>query len=176
MDKYFTLWLTGLPCSGKTTIAKELEKKLKKKGVAIAHLDGDDVRKGLNSDLGFSTKDRHENLRRVGHVSELFNQKGNYVIASFVSPLEEYRFLLKNTIQNMKLVYVKAPIEECIKRDVKGMYARAMDGEIKDFTGISAPFEEPKNPDLVVYTDEESVKESVEKIYREFWGSIKTNL
>jgi adenylylsulfate kinase len=168
-DKYFTLWLTGLPCSGKTTIAEELEKKLKKEGFPVAHLDGDDVRRGLNSDLGFSKEDRHENLRRIGYVSELFNQKGNYVIASFVSPLEEYRALLKDTISDFKLVYVNTPLEECVKRDVKGMYAKALRGEMKGFTGIDAPFEEPKDAGLIVYTKEESLQESVEKIYQKFF-------
>jgi len=170
-NEYFTLWLTGRPCSGKTTIAEALEKKLRDEGLPVAHLDGDDVRKGLCSDLGFSKEDRNENLRRIGHVSKLFNRKGNYVLASFVSPLEEYREMLDGIIDNFKLVYVNAPLEECIKRDVKGMYAKALKGEMKGFTGIgkNAPFEEPKRADLVVYTDREKLEESVERVYWRFF-------
>lgn len=171
-NEYFTLWLTGRPCSGKTTIAEALEKKLKVEEFPVAHLDGDDVRKGLCSDLGFSKEDRNENLRRIGHVSKLFNRKGNYVLASFVSPLEEYREMLDGIIDNFKLVYVNASLDECIKRDVKGMYAKALKGEMPGFTGVDskAPFEEPKNADFTVYTDKESLDESVERIYRRFFG------
>lgn len=160
-----TLWLTGLPCSGKTTIAKRLEKELENKGYKVAHLDGDDVREGLNKDLGFSREDRKENLRRIAHIAELLDEKANidFVIASFVSPRNEYREMIKNIIKNMKLIYVKCSVEECERRDVKGMYKKARNGEIDKFTGISAPFEEP-NADLIVDSENEEIETCVNQI------------
>jgi adenylyl-sulfate kinase len=164
MRKNFTIWLTGLPCSGKTTIAEILEKRLKNKGFTVAHLDGDDVRKKLNKDLGFSNADRRENLRRVAHVCQLFNDKGFVVISSFVSPTDEFRKMIKEIIDNLVLIYVKCSVEECEKRDVKGMYKKARDGEIENFTGISAPFEVPEDYDVVVDSENSSVEECVDKI------------
>jgi len=163
-----TIWLTGLPCSGKTTIAKRLKEELDNRGFKTVHLDADDIRNKLNSDLGFSPADRKENLRRVAHVAKLFNDNGNFVIASFVSPNEEYRRMIKEVIGNFKLVFVKCRLEVCEKRDVKGMYKKARTGEIHDFTGISAPFEEPPDAEIVVNTEystvEECVKEVLDKI------------
>ncbi|MFA6130313.1 MAG: adenylyl-sulfate kinase [Candidatus Omnitrophota bacterium] len=163
-----TLWLTGLPCSGKTTIAKRLKEELDNRGFKTVHLDADDIRNKLNADLGFSPEDRKENLRRVAHVAKLFNDNGNFVIASFVSPSEEYRRMIKEVIGNFKLVFVKCRLEVCEKRDVKGMYKKARAGEINDFTGISAPFEEPSDAEIVVDTEystvEECVKEVLDKI------------
>jgi adenylylsulfate kinase len=159
-----TIWITGLPCSGKTTIAKRLEGELLNRGYRVAHLDGDDVRQKLNSDLGFSPEDRRENLRRIAHVAQLFNEKGNFVIASFVSPTNEYRRMIRSIIENMKLVYLKCSIEECERRDTKEMYQKARTGEIKEFTGISAPFEEPENPDLVLDTEKLDPEECVKRI------------
>jgi adenylyl-sulfate kinase len=163
-DKNFTIWLTGLPCSGKTTIAKKLKQKIENIGYKIVHLDGDDVRQGLNSDLGFSKKDRNENLRRISHVAELFNEKSCPVIASFVSPTNDYRKMIRKIINNIILIYVNCSVRECEKRDVKGMYKKARKGEIKKFTGISAPFESPKNPEIIVDTEKQNLDESVEII------------
>ena len=163
-----TLLLTGLPCAGKTTLAKRLKDELDNHGFKTVHLDADDVRNKLNADLGFSPEDRKENLRRVAHVAQLFNENGNFVIASFVCPVEEYRAMMKETIANFKTVFVKCSLEVCEQRDVKGMYKKAKKGEIKDFTGVSAVFEEPSCADIVVDTEhsgiEACVKEIVEKL------------
>jgi len=159
-----TLWLTGLPCAGKTTIAKRLKEELDNRGYYTNHLDGDDVRGALNEDLGFTPEDRKENLRRIAHVSKLFNKNGTFVIASFVSPTNELRNMIKSIVENFKLVYVKCSLKECEKRDVKGMYKRARTGEIPQFTGVSAPFEEPKNPDIVVDTENSNLEECVKQI------------
>jgi adenylyl-sulfate kinase len=159
-----TLWLTGLPCSGKTTLAKRLKEELDNRGYQAVHLDADDVRNELNADLGFSPQDRHENLRRISHVAKLFNENGNFVVASFVSPSNEYRKMIRGIIGNFKLVFVKCCLKVCEERDVKGMYKKAKSGEIKDFTGISAPFEEPLDADIVVDTEKSSVEDCVRKI------------
>lgn len=164
-----TLWLTGLPCAGKTTLAKRVKEELDNRGYNTVHLDGDDVRGELNEDLGFSPEDRKENLRRVAHVARLFNQNGIFVIASFVSPTNKLREMIKEIVDNFKLVYVKCDLGICEQRDIKGMYRRARLGEIPEFTGISAPFEEP-NADIVVDTQvnndnvEECVKIIVDKL------------
>lgn len=158
----YTLWLTGLPCSGKTTIAKELVKK-----IDAYHIDGDRVRGGLTKDLGFSEEDRYENLRRVAEVCLMLNKAGVDVVATFISPTEQVRGMVQDIIEGYSdfiLVHVKCSLDICEKRDVKGMYAKARLGEIKEFTGVSAPYEEPENPDFVVDTDTESVKESVNRI------------
>jgi len=166
MEKNFTIWLTGLPCSGKTTIAKSLKAELINRGYNTVHLDGDDVRENLNEDLGFTEKDRYENLRRVAHVARLFNKNKNLVIASFISPTKRMRDMIKKIIGNMKLVYIKCSLETCKKRDVRGMYKKASLGEIKNFTGISAPFEEPK-ADITVDTENNDLKKCVQKILDE---------
>lgn len=159
-----TLWLTGLPCSGKTTIAKRLKEELDNRGFKAVHLDADDIRTKLNADLGFSSQDRKENLRRVAHVAKLFNNNGNFVIASFVSPQEEYRRMAKEITGNFKLVFVKCSPQACEKRDVKGMYKKARAGEIKDFTGVSAPFEEPLDAEIIIDTECSSVEECVSEL------------
>ena len=159
-----TLWLTGLPCSGKTTLAKRLKEELDNRGYKTVCLDGDDVRGRLNADLGFSEKDRNENLRRIAHIAELFNKNGNFVIANFVSPSNKFRNMVKDIVTNLKLVYVNCSVGECEKRDVKGMYKKARKGEIKEFTGVSAPFEAPDNPDIVVDTEDEDVESCVKQI------------
>jgi len=159
-----TLWFTGLPCSGKTTLSRRLKEELDNRGFKTVHLDADDIRNKLNADLGFSPADRKENLRRVAHVAELFNENGNLVIASFVSPAEEYRQMAKEIIGNFKLVFVKCSPKTCEERDVKGMYKKARNGQIKDFTSVSAPFEEPANPDIVVDTEHSSLEECVSEI------------
>lgn len=159
-----TLWFTGLPCSGKTTLSKRLKDELNNRGFKIVHLDADDIRGKLNRDLGFSPEDRKENLRRVAYVSKLFNENGNFVVTSFVSPTNEYRKMIKEIIGNFKLVFVKCSPKICEERDVKGMYKKARNGEIKDFTGVSAPFEEPLDADIVVDTERNSIEDCVKEI------------
>lgn len=162
-----TLWLTGLPCSGKSTLGKRLKEELDNKGFKTVHFDADDVRGKLNSDLGFSEKDRIENLRRIAHVAKLFNDNGVFVIASFVSPTERMRRMVKEIIGNMKLVYVKCDVKTCEKRDMKGMYKKARQGLIKDFTGVSAPFEAPKRPDVMIDSGRNTLEFCLNKILKE---------
>ena len=156
------LWFTGLSGSGKSTLAKALHKRLFDKGYQVYMLDGDNIRNGLNRDLGFSPEDRSENIRRVGEVAALFAQAGVIVISSFISPYREdrrrVRAMLPEAFHN---IYIKASVEACEKRDVKGLYKKARAGEIKEFTGISAPYEEPLNPDLVIDTEMLSMEASV---------------
>ncbi len=159
-----TIWFTGLPCSGKTTLAAALKEELDKKGYRTVHLDGDVVRAGINKGLGFSPDDRRENLRKVAHMARDLNHGGTVVIASFVSPTNELREMVREIIGSLWLVYVKCGLEECKKRDVKGMYQKALRGEIKEFTGISASFEEPDDADVVVDTERGDVKYCVDKI------------
>jgi len=166
--KPFTpLWLTGLPCSGKTTLAKRLKEVLDKRGLRVVHLDGDDLRNKLNADLGFSSQDRKENLRRAAHICNLFRDSGTFVIASFVSPKEEYRLMVKDIIGHFKLVYVKCSPQVCKERDVKGMYAKARKGEIVEFTGESSLFEEPAHADIIVDTEHHSIEECVHNLLAE---------
>lgn len=148
------IWLTGLSGSGKTTLAIGLERYLYEKGILAYVLDGDNVRTGINSDLHFSEKDRNENIRRIAEISKLFVNCGIITINSFVSPTEELRQIAKSIVgeKDFFLVYVNTPVEVCEKRDTKGLYAKARKGEIKNFTGISAPFEAPPTPDLVINT------------------------
>jgi len=171
-----TLWLTGLPCAGKTTLAKRLKEELDNRGYNTTHLDGDDVRGALNADLGFSEDDRKENLRRIAHVARLFNKSGMFVIASFVSPTNELRAMIKDIIENFKLVYVKCDVEECEKRDVKGMYKRARLGEIPEFTGVSAPFDEPEGADITVDTKKYDVEECIGIVLNELNVEKKTRV
>ena len=159
-----TLWLTGLPCSGKTTLSKRLNEELNNRGFKAVHLDADDIRSKLNVDLGFSPEDRKENLRRVAHVAKLFNKNGNFVIASFVSPINEVREMARNIIGNFNLVFIKCSLSICERRDVKGMYKKARADEIEEFTGISAPFEEPLDADIVVDTEHDDIETCVRKI------------
>lgn len=166
-----TIWLTGLPCSGKTTLAVALKKELDSNGYKTVHLDGDVLRAGANKDLGFSSNDRRENLRRTACMARDLSHQGNLVIASFVSPTNELRDMVRGIIGSMRLVYVKCGLEECKKRDVKGMYQKAMRGEIKEFTGISAPFEEPERADIVVDTENNNIENCVKQILREVFSS-----
>jgi adenylylsulfate kinase len=159
------VWFTGLSGSGKTTIAKEAEKILYEMGHMTMLLDGDNVRAGINNNLGFSPEDRHENIRRIAEAAKLFLDCGIITLCCFVSPTEELRQLAANIIgpEDFIEVYINTPIEECERRDVKGLYAKARKGEIPDFTGISAPFEPPVNPALEIKTagrrEEDCVKE-----------------
>ncbi|MFX1316557.1 MAG: adenylyl-sulfate kinase [Promethearchaeota archaeon] len=158
--KGFTLWFTGLPCSGKTVLANAVADELRKKGMKVERLDGDIVRKSLTRDLGFTEEDRNMNIERVTFVAKLLTRNGVAVLASFVSPYNKIRAYSRKEIGNYILVYVKCSLEECEKRDLKGMYARARAGEIKDFTGIDHPFEEPNEADIIVETDKQTIEES----------------
>lgn len=164
MSKGVTVWFTGLPCSGKTTIADKLAKILKEKGRKVERLDGDIVRKGLTRDLGFSKEDRDMNIERVTFVAKLLTRNDVIVLATFVSPYIERRQQTREEIGSYVEVYVDTSVEECIKRDVKGMYKKALAGEIKNFTGVDDPYEAPPNPEITVYTEKESVDESVQKV------------
>ena len=166
MDKTCTIWFTGLPCSGKSTIANRVAEILKNKGYKVEQLDGDVTRKYLSKGLGFTKEDRDENIRRVGFVAKLLTRNGVFVTAAFVSPYREIRDEIRKEIGNFVEVYVKCPVEVCIERDVKGMYKKALKGEIKNFTGIDDPYEEPLNPEVIVETDKETVEESVDKVMR----------
>ena len=160
------VWFTGLSGSGKSTIAMGVERELHKRGILCRILDGDNIRAGINSNLGFSAEDRMENIRRIAEIGKLFVQTGVVTLACFVSPTNDVRKLARGIIgeEDFKEVYVSTPLEECERRDVKGLYARARKGEVKDFTGISAPFEIPENPTLEIDTSRLSVEESVKRV------------
>lgn len=163
-QKGFTLWFTGLPCSGKTAVADRVAEILRKKGLKVERLDGDIVRQGLTRDLGYSKKDRDENIRRVTFVAKLLTRNGVAVLTSFISPYREIRDHARQEIGNFVEIYVKCPLEVCMKRDAKGMYQKAIRGEIKEFTGISDPYEEPLNPEAVLETDKETVADCASKV------------
>lgn len=160
------LWFTGLSGSGKSTVAVALERELHRRGRLCRLLDGDNIRTGINAGLGFSVDDRRENIRRIAEVGKLFVDTGIITLAAFVSPTEELRTLARDIIgaADFKEIFVATPLEECERRDVKGLYARARRGEVKNFTGISAPFEAPQNPALVLDTTGTPVEESVGKV------------
>ena len=160
------LWFTGLSGSGKSTVAVALERELHRLGRLCRLLDGDNIRTGINAGLGFSADDRRENIRRIAEVGKLFVDTGIITLAAFVSPTEELRTLARDIIgaADFKEIFVATPLEECERRDVKGLYARARRGEVKNFTGISAPFEAPQNPALVLDTTDTPVEESVGKV------------
>ena len=165
-QKCLVLWMSGLSGSGKSAIAQAVERKLHNAGKLVVVLDGDNIRHNLNQDLGFSPKDRKENLRRIAEVAKLFANNGIIVITSFISPTEKSRKQAKKIIGNrFKNVYVKCTIKECSKRDPKGLYKKVANGKIKNFTGIDAPFEEPEKADLVIDTEQESLEESTHKLY-----------
>jgi len=165
MNKGFCVWLTGLSGSGKTTIAQKLAEVFNSTRY-IELMDGDEIRKGLSRDLGFSKDDRNEHNHRVIFCSKLLVRNGTIVVVALISPYRETRDFAKGDIPNTFEVFVKAPLDVCIERDPKGLYKKALAGEIKNFTGIDDPYEEPLEPDLVVETDKESVEESVEKILK----------
>jgi adenylylsulfate kinase len=161
-----TVWFTGLSGSGKSTIAIALEEVLVARKVSSYVLDGDNIRQGLNSNLGFSPDDRTENIRRIGQVAKLFNDAGVVVQTAFISPYRADRDQVREILPEGEFieVLVDCPLEECEKRDVKGLYKKARAGEIPEFTGISAPYEEPERPELVLKTAESSVEECVEQL------------
>jgi adenylylsulfate kinase len=163
-QKGFTLWFTGLPCSGKSAVADRVAEILREKNLRVERLDGDVVRQSLCRDLGFSREDRNENIRRVTFVAKLLTRNGVAVLTSFISPYRDIRDEARREIGEFIEVYVKCPLEVCMARDVKGMYQKAIRGEIKEFTGISDPYEEPLNPELVLETDKETLEESARKV------------
>jgi adenylyl-sulfate kinase len=173
-QKGFTIWFTGLSASGKSTVATALEQHLLHIGLAAYRLDGDNVRFGLNKDLGFSEKDRNENIRRIAEVAKLFADSATIALTSFISPYRADRQIARDLhaaagqsgddpLEFIE-VFVDIPLEEAEKRDPKGLYKKARAGEIKDFTGISAPYEAPENPEITIRTDQLSVEECVKKI------------
>jgi len=157
------VWFTGLSGSGKSTIALGVERELHKRGILCRILDGDNIRAGINNNLGFSAEDRKENIRRIAEIGKLFVQTGVVTLACFVSPTNEIRELARQIVgpEDFMEVYVSTPIEVCEKRDVKGLYARARKGEVQDFTGISAPFEAPAHAVASINTDNLSLEQSV---------------
>ncbi len=167
--KGFTLWFTGLSGAGKSTLSRILEQRLRKHGVRVEVLDGDVVRTNLSKGLGFSKEDRDTNIRRIGFVCDLLSRNGVVAIAAAISPYREIREEIRRKITNFVEVYVECPIEVLTRRDVKGLYKKALAGEIQHFTGISDPYEPPENPDVVVHTDRESPEESADKI----WAKLK---
>ena len=160
------LWITGLPCSGKISIAEALHSRLKKENLHSHVLDGDVIRRGLSADLGFTEKDRRENIRRVGEVSKLFAEAGLIVLVAFISPFRTDRDQVRNILKPDQFVemYLECPIEICEERDVKGMYEKARAGEIKHFTGVSSPYEPPINPEIRLQTHKLSIKECIDFI------------
>lgn len=162
----FLLWFTGLSGSGKSTIANIVEQELFKLGIKTYSLDGDNIRNGINNDLTFSPEDRTENIRRIAEIANLMIDSGLVVLAAFVSPYKKDRDNIKNIVKDVNFVeiYINTSIEECEKRDVKGLYKKARAGKIKNMTGISAPYEAPENPDVEIKTEFESIEESVKKI------------
>jgi adenylylsulfate kinase len=167
-EKGFVVWLTGLPSSGKTTIAKGLEKCLQSRGFKVELLDGDEVRKWLSPEAGFSREDRERHLRRVAYVSKLLARNGVAVIASFVSPYRNVRDEARQIVESEGLefveVYVKCSLEECMRRDSKGLYKRALRGEVKDMTGLQDVYEEPLNPEVIVDSERQDLNKCVEEI------------
>ena len=158
------IWLTGIPGSGKTTLALELQKFYQKKGLPIEILDGDEIRKTLSKDLGFSPEDRKEHNRRVIFVAQILAKNGITTIVPLISPYRETRANARKEIPNFVEVWVKASVDECKKRDPKGLYKKALAGEIKNLTGLQAPYEEPENAELVLDTEKHSVEESTDLI------------
>ena len=164
--KGILIWFTGLSGSGKSTIAHEVESRLFQRGAKTYVLDGDVLRHGISSDLGFSNDDRNEQVRRVGEISKMFVDAGIITLVSLISPFSKSRDQVRSMFSNQDFieVYCRCPIVECVRRDVKGLYEKAKSGEIKDFTGISSPYEEPLNPDLLLDTSSQTFKESVDTV------------
>ena len=173
--KSFVVWLTGFSGSGKSTIANALEVALFDRGIRSFCLDGDNTRLGINKDLGFSSADRTENIRRVAEMAKLFLESGTIVITSFISPLISDRDMAKNIIGDSDFVevFINCPLEICEERDVKGLYAKARRGEIKDFTGIDSPFEAPLKADIELYTNQNSIDECVKIILEKIKSKLK---
>ena len=162
----FLLWFTGLSGSGKSTLANLVEMELHKRGISTFSLDGDNIRQGINKDLSFAPEDRSENIRRIAEISHLMVDAGVVTLAAFVSPYIKDRENIKSIVgdENFIEIYINTSLDECERRDVKGLYKKARAGEIKNMTGISAPYEAPNNPDLEIITDNETIESSVETI------------
>ncbi len=160
----FVLWFTGLSGAGKTALAKRVEQELKARGISVERLDGDVVRQSLTADLGFSKEDRDKNIQRVTFVAKLLSRNGVGVLASFISPYRATREWVRHEVTNFIEVFVDCPLEVCIRRDEKGLYAKALAGQIPEFTGVSDPYEPPLNPEIRVNTDRETIDESFGKI------------
>jgi adenylylsulfate kinase len=166
-EKGFTIWLTGLSCSGKSTLSKILETELRKRGrTKIEILDGDVVRTNLSQGLGFSKEDRDTNIKRIGFVCKLLTRNGVVAIAAAISPYRGVRDFNRKEIGDFIEVYCRCPLDVCVRRDVKGLYKKALAGEIKNYTGVDDPYEEPLNPEVTLETDRETHEESVAKIVR----------
>ena len=176
-NRSFVIWFTGLSGSGKSTLANFLEQKLYNKGILTYILDGDNIRTGLNKDLDFSDEGRKENIRRIGEVAKLMTDAGIVVLTAFISPFREDRKTVRELMDKNDFIeiYVKCDLSVCEERDVKGLYSKARAGEIKDFTGIDSPYEEPENPEFVVDTTESSIEESVERIYKYLEARLKNS-
>lgn len=164
--KSCVLWFTGLSASGKSTVAHALDECLHSLGIHSYALDGDNIRHGINKDLGLSPEDRKENIRRIGEISKLFVDAGLLVIAAFISPYREDRLRIRNLLDKGQYIeiFVKCPVSECEKRDPKGFYKKARAGEIREFTGISAPYEEPDDPEIILETDKMNIEECTGKV------------
>lgn len=162
----FLIWYTGLSGSGKSTIANLVEQELFKLDVKTYILDGDNIRKGINNDLTFSPEDRSENIRRIGEIANLMVDAGLVVLAAFVSPYKKDREKVRNVVKDINFVeiFIKTSLEECERRDVKGLYRKAKTGKINDMTGISAPYEVPENPDIEIDTEKLTIEQSVQQI------------
>ena len=164
--KGFTLWFTGLSGAGKSTVARLITEQLRAIGRYVEVLDGDEVRENLSKGLGFSKEDRDTNIRRIGYVCKLLSRNGVVAISAAISPYRAIRDEIRSQIGNFVEVYAKCPLETLIERDVKGLYKKALRGEIQQFTGISDPYEEPLNPEIIIETDKEPPGESTQKIMR----------
>ena len=164
--KSVVIWFTGLSGSGKSTVSVALEKALFEQKITSYRLDGDNIRHGLNKNLGFSPEDRRENIRRIGEVGKLMVDAGVVTMTAFISPYEEDRNIVRDILEDGEFieVYTKCSLDECEARDPKGLYKKARSGEIKEFTGINAPYEVPSNPEIIIDTEQHSVEEAVEEI------------
>lgn len=176
-QKAVAIWLTGLSGSGKTTIGTHLEKKLFEKGYLTQVLDGDNIRSGINQNLKFTEEDRLENIRRISEVTKLFINCGVVTINCFISPTEEIRSMAKEIIgkENLIEVYINTPLHVCEERDVKGLYKKARNGEIKNFTGIDSPFETPKDIDIEIFTANSTIEQSTQKLFDFVISKIKND-
>ena len=171
--KSIVIWFVGLSGSGKSTVSDALEYFLFNKGLNTYTLDGDNIRMGINNDLGFEANDRSENLRRIAEIGKLFTDAGIITLTAFITPLEEDRQRSREILGEKYIeVYVNCPLEVCEQRDVKGLYAKARNGQIQNFTGISAPFEKPENPDVEIFTAEQSIEECVQEIWKEIKNKV----